>query len=154
MENLLHTLVNKIHTIIWRITNVVITYLFARTLPTTLQLQHAWDCSTVAQNVDSSNSNQTTLLPLLLSFTTTYPVTYTTLLQDLNISDAPYETLPELCGELHRTPWRGVGLELPALQAGFRQDSLPKHVVSKSADVWLDGSDQFSLNLSILHVIN
>jgi hypothetical protein len=44
-----------------------------------------------AQNVDSSNQTAL-LLPFVLGFTMTYPVTYTTLLQNLYISDAPYET--------------------------------------------------------------
>lgn len=46
-----------------------------------------------------------------------------------------------------------LGSGLPALQAGFRQDPLPIHVVPKSAGVWLDGSDQCSLHRSTLHVM-
>jgi hypothetical protein len=46
-----------------------------------------------------------------------------------------------------------LGSGLPALQAGFRQDPLPIHVVPKSAGVWLDGSDQCSLHRSTLHAI-
>lgn len=144
MENLLRTLVNKIHTIIWWITNVVLI------------------CTNSPKQLYNYNTHGIVLQCPKCGFLQpdcSPPPICTRFHDDLS-RDIYYfitEFVHQWCAlwdQLHRTAWRGVGLELPALQAGFRQNSLPKHVVSKSADVWLDGSDQCSLNLSILHVIN